>query len=141
MESRNGEYELSDDRSRVDLDRVCELLADSYWAADRSRRANAVAIENSLCFSVHHRGRQVALARVITDRGTASYVSDVVVDAAHRGKGIGHWLMRSILEHPAIADTRVLLVTRDAQALYREFGFATHPYECMVRRPRDKEVR
>jgi len=141
MEARNGEYELSDDRARVDLDRVCELLADTYWADDRPRRLNAVAIENSLCFSVHHRGRMVAVARVISDHGTSSYLTDVVVDPAHRGKGIGRWLVASILEHPAVAETRMLLVTRDAQPLYRDLGFMTHPYECMVRRPREKEER
>ena len=139
MEARNGEYELTDDPRRVDLDRVCELLADSYWAGDRPRRLHAVAIENSLCFSVHHRGRMVALARVISDFGTSSYLTDVVVDPAHRGKGIGRWLVARVLEHPAVAETRTLLVTRDAQALYRGLGFVTHPYECMVRRPEETQ--
>lgn len=133
MESTFGEYTLSDDRGRVDLDVVCELLRDTYWAAGRPRHLVASSVENSLCFSVHHAGRQIGLARVLTDHGASSYVSDVVIHPEHRGRGVGRWLMRCILEHPAVRETRVLLITRDAQAFYRELGFATHPFECMVR--------
>ena len=45
--------------------------------------------------------------------------------------------MQTILEHPAVRRTRVILITRDAQAFYRRLGFATHPYECMLKREDD----
>lgn len=133
MRARYEDYELSDDVARIDLDRVCELLRDTYWAADRSRAQIALSLRHSLCFGVFHGGRQVGLARVLTDQGASSYLCDVVIDPEHRSRGLGGWLMRSILGHPAVARTRMLLVTRDAQKFYRRFGFATHPFECMVR--------
>jgi ribosomal protein S18 acetylase RimI-like enzyme len=133
LPARYEDYELSDDAARLDLDRVCELLRDTYWAAGRSREQIALSVRNSLCFSVFHGGRQVGLARVLTDHGASSYLCDVVIDPDHRARGLGGWLMRSILEHPSVIRTRMLLVTRDAQAFYRQHGFATHPFECMVR--------
>ena len=41
--------------------------------------------------------------------------------------------MERILDHSAVRNTRVLLITRDAQVFYGRFGFATHRYECMVK--------
>jgi ribosomal protein S18 acetylase RimI-like enzyme len=132
MTSSYGPYSLTDDPERVDLDVVCEFLRDTYWAANRSRDLVAVSIQNSLCFSVHHEGRQVGIARVLTDHGASSYICDVVVHPDHRSHGVGKWLMRCILQHPMVSQTRAILITRDAQAFYREVGFATHPFECMV---------
>ncbi|MGH7823037.1 MAG: GNAT family N-acetyltransferase [Candidatus Binatia bacterium] len=133
MESSYREYTLTDDPDAADLDAVCELLADTYWAGGRPRRLVALSLRSSLCFSVLWRGRQIGLARVLSDRGSTSYLCDVVVHPDHRGGGVGRWLMECVLRHPAVAETRMLLVTRDAQAFYRELGFVTHPYECMVR--------
>jgi len=133
LRARFEDYELSDDATRLDLDRVCELLRGTYWAADRSREQIALSLRHSLCFGVFHGGRQVGLARVLTDQEASSYLCDVVIDPEHRLRGLGGWLMRSILGHPAVARTRMLLITRDAQEFYRRFGFATHPFECMVR--------
>jgi GNAT superfamily N-acetyltransferase len=133
MESTYGAYSLTDDPERVDLAAVCELLRDTYWAANRPHEAIALSVRNSLCFSVHRDGRQIGLARVITDVGASSYVSDVVIHPDHRGRGLGKVLMRFLLQHPAVRGTRVLLITRDAQPFYRELGFVPHPFECMVR--------
>jgi ribosomal protein S18 acetylase RimI-like enzyme len=131
-ETRDG-YTLSDDPSSVDLDAVCELLRDTYWASNRSRAMIALTLQNSLCFTVRFNEKQVGLARVLTDRGGSSYVCDVVIHPEHQQRGLGRWLMGCLLQHPAVVNTRALLLTRDAQAFYRELGFVTHPYECMVK--------
>jgi len=31
---------------------------------------------------------------------TVSYLCDVVIAPAHRGKGIGKWMLQTILDHP-----------------------------------------
>lgn len=133
MKSSYEDYSLTDDAEAIDLDVVCELLGDTYWAANRSREQISLSVRNSLCFSVRFAGRQIGIARVLTDHGASSYVCDVVIHPQHRGRGVGKWLMRCILAHPAVSETRALLITRDAQPFYRGFGFVTHPYECMVR--------
>lgn len=133
MRARFKGYELSDDARRIDLERVCQLLRETYWGADRSRRQIARSLRHSLCFGVFHGDRQVGLARVLNDQGASSYLCDVVIEVEHRSRGLGGWLMRSILRHPAVVRTRMVLVTRDAQQFYRGLGVATHPYECMLR--------
>ncbi len=128
-------YTLTDEHNRVDLDAVCRLLASTYWAAKRSREHVETSIQHSLCFSVFHDGAQVGFARVITDQSTHGYLCDVVLDEAHRGKGIGQTLLKFILGHPQLRTCRIDLVTRDAQGFYEPFGFGPHRFECLVRYP------
>lgn len=133
MEWRRDGYTLTDDRTRADVDAVHALLRETYWAASRPRGAVAASVEHSLCFSLFHAGKQVGVARVLTDVGAISYVCDVVLAPGHRSNGVGRWLMERLLEHPDVRDTRVLLVTSDAQEFYRKLGFDTHRFECMVK--------
>ena len=133
MDWTHDGYTLTDDPARADIDAIHALLRDMYWAATRSRELVALSVANSLCFSLLHGGTQVGVARVLTDHGATSYVCDVVLAPGHRDGGLGTWIMQRILAHPAVRRTRVILITRDAQAFYRKLGFATHPYECMIK--------
>ncbi|HWN92535.1 MAG TPA: GNAT family N-acetyltransferase, partial [Verrucomicrobiae bacterium] len=71
---------------------------------------------------------------VISDHATFAYVCDVFVLASHRGRGVGKQLMAAIKSHPDLQGLRRwVLFTRDAQGLYRQFGFseAHHPDRLM----------
>jgi GNAT superfamily N-acetyltransferase len=81
-------------------------------------------MKNSLCFGAYLSGRQVAFARVVSDRAVFAYLMDVFVLPEFRGQGISKALMRAILDHPDLQNLRVfLLATRDAHGLYSKFGF------------------
>jgi GNAT superfamily N-acetyltransferase len=124
MEWRNGDLTISDDRSRTDRDSVHAFLADSYWARGIPREIVDRSIDNSLCFGLYENGRQIGFARVITDYATFGYLSDVFVLESHRARGLATWLMRVVLGHPDLRGLRRwVLVTRDAQELYRKLGF------------------
>jgi GNAT superfamily N-acetyltransferase len=71
----------------------------------------------------------VGFARVISDRATFAYVSDVFVLPSERGRGVGGRLMAAIMAHPDLQGLRRwTLFTRDAHALYRRFGFGDARY-------------
>jgi GNAT superfamily N-acetyltransferase len=78
-------------------------------------------------------GRQVGFARIVTDRATFSWIADVVVDEAYRGRGLGTWLFSVVAAHPYCRDWLAMLGTKDAHALYEKFGFVR--WEAM-RRPK-----
>ncbi|MBI1809658.1 MAG: GNAT family N-acetyltransferase [Gemmatimonadetes bacterium] len=82
-------------------------------------------LRHSLNFGVYLAdGTQVGFARAITDRATYAYLSDVFVLDAHRGRGLGKFLVACIVECPALQGLRrFALMTRDAQTLYAPFGF------------------
>ncbi|HZF10860.1 MAG TPA: GNAT family N-acetyltransferase [Thermoanaerobaculia bacterium] len=151
MEVRRGVYVLSTDPARLDLDVIHEFLANSYWGEGITRQTIARSIAGSMSFGLYHvtaeGERQVGLARVITDRATFAYLSDVFVLEAHRGRGLGVWLIETIIAHPELQGLRRwALVTRDAHSLYRRFGWTApaNPSGWMERLPpgrygRDRE--
>ncbi|MEV0564299.1 GNAT family N-acetyltransferase [Dactylosporangium sp. NPDC050588] len=122
--TRQG-YVLTGDATRVDIGRVHQWLSEeSYWALGRERDVIARSIAGSLPYSVWHDDTQVAFARTVTDGATFAWICDVFVDTAHRGRGLGQWLVDSIVEDLSAAGLqRFLLATRDAHEVYRRSGF------------------
>ena len=138
-ESRRGQFLLSTDPRRLDLDAIHEFLTNSYWAKGIPRERLERSIEHSLCFGIYDEGRarlppppreagsgppQVGFARVVSDFATVAYVGDVFVLDGYRARGLGTWMMESIVHHPQLQGLRRwILVTRDAHGLYAKFGF------------------
>ncbi len=136
------EYEIDDDPGRVDLDVVQGFLTGSYWAEGVPRDVVARSVANSLVLGLYHGGRQVGFTRVVTDRATFAWVADVFVLPGHRGRGLAHWMMETMLGHPDLAGLRrFMLATADAHAVYADSGFTplTDPgrYMEIKRAPRD----
>ena len=124
-----GEYTISTDPRRLDLDLIHDFLSRrSYWAAGRSRERVVCSIEHSLPFGLYHPSGQVGFARVVTDHVVIAFVADVFVLEAHRGGGLGKWLVETVVRAPELQRVRRwMLGTRDAHDLYRRFGFAEPP--------------
>lgn len=125
MEWQKGEYTISTDLFRFDLARVHHYLAhQAYWSPGIPFEVIAKAFQNSLAFGIFKDGEQVGWARLVTDRATFAYLADVYVLEAHRGAGLGKWLMEVILAHPELQGLRRwMLATRDAHSLYALYGF------------------
>ena len=132
--AEQAELTISTDPARLDLDVIHGFLSRSYWATGIPRELVARAIAHSMCFGAFDGERQVGFARVISDRATFAYVSDVFVVESHRGRGVGKRLMTAIRSHPELQGLRRwALATRDAHSLYQQFGFGEprHPERLM----------
>lgn len=126
LEVRKDRFIISTDPARLDVDAIVDMLTRAYWAAGRPRERTERALRNSLVFGVYDGDRQIGLARVITDTSIFAYLCDVFIHEDYRGHGLGKWLVRTLMEHPDLADVRRwLLVTSDAHGLYRQFGFTS----------------
>jgi GNAT superfamily N-acetyltransferase len=141
---QRGDYSVSTDQSRLDLDVVHDYLTNSsYWATGRSLETVRRSIENSLSFGLYEGEKQIGFARVITDYATFAWLADVFVLDSFRGQGLGKWLVEVILSHPELQQfRRWVLATRDAHELYRRFGFTElkRPERWMERHdPRTQE--
>jgi len=132
------ELEISSDRDRLDVDLIHQFLStSSYWAKARTREVVERSIQSSICFGAYVEGRQVAFARVVTDRAVHAYLADVFVVPEFRGRGISKALMRAILDDPDLQGLKWLLGTADAHGLYQQFGFVPllEPERWMQRFP------
>ncbi len=128
MDWQHGNYVLTDDKSRLDLDVVCALLNATYWAADRTRDLIEKSIQHSICFGLFCGNQQVGLTRAVTDYATFAWICDVVIVEEHRGRGLGQWMVECVLAHPDLKTTTQVLRTRDAHSLYERFGFERTEY-------------
>ena len=118
------DFTISCDTSKLDCSMIYHFLSTSYWAAGIPEEVFLRSISGSLCFGLYHGEAQIGFARVITDKATFAYLCDVFVLPDYRGRGLGHWLMEAIQNHPELKNLRrFVLVTRDAHSLYRQFGF------------------
>lgn len=124
MEWTQGDFVITTDPARVDLEVVHGFLRTAYWCEDIPRELVERSVRNSINFVLLHADRQVGFARVVTDRATFAWIADVFVLESWRGRGLSKWLMRTVLAHPDLQGLRRwVLATRDAHGLYTQVGF------------------
>lgn len=122
--ARRGEFEADVDKRRLQIGVIHDFLAQSYWATNIPRDVVERSIAGSDCYGIYRGDEQVGFARVVTDRTRFAYIADVFVLEAHRGKGLGKWLISIILSREDYRDiSGWMLSTNDAHGLYSQFGF------------------
>jgi predicted GNAT family N-acyltransferase len=123
METNFGEYKFSDNKSLISIDKVCELLGNSYWANNRKRETTIKAIENSLCIGIYLKEEMVGFARIVTDYATMYWLCDVIIDTQYRKNGLGTKLIEIITKMKELDGMFGILATSDAHGLYEKYGF------------------
>jgi N-acetylglutamate synthase-like GNAT family acetyltransferase len=122
--TKNG-FIISTEKEKLDIDLIHSFLNRTYWAEGISKEIIRRSIEGSLCFGVFENDKQVGFARMITDKATFAYLADVFIIEEYRGRGLSKWLMEVIMSHPDLQGLRrMILATKDAHGLYKQFGFA-----------------
>ena len=138
-------YRLVEGTANMSLSDVHEMLVDAYWCKGTSReRVAKAAAGSSLVIGAFFGQKQVAYARVVSDKTTFGWICDVIVHEDHRGKGLGRAMVRYALEHPEHQRfRRWVLATKDAQEVYAAAGFEPidHPERWMAYRPEDAPER
>jgi len=123
MDINFGEYKFSDNKSLISIDKVYELLRNSYWANNRKREITIKAIENSLCIGIYFKEKMIGFARIVTDYATMYWLCDVIIDDNYRKNGLGKKLIEIITQMKELDGMFGILATRDAHGLYERYGF------------------
>ena len=131
------DYRIIEGAENIPLKDVARLLRTTYWAGKRPVETIERSMQHSACFGIRLEGADdlAAFARVISDEATTFFLSDVIVDPACRGRGLGKALVGHILSRPEYKGLRGFLITRDAHGFYRPLGFETINDRVMVRPP------
>lgn len=84
-------------------------------------------------------GLLIGIARAITDYSYCTYLSDLAVDVAFQGFGIGRELVRRTHETAGPHTTLILLAAPKAQSYYKHIGMRQHD-SCWIvdREPRQE---
>ncbi len=116
---------VSLDPAKLQLDVVYGWLHGCYWSRGIRRDVVERAFANSMVAGAYRDGRQIGVARVVTDRATFAWLCDVFVDDTARGLGVATAMVNALIDDPQLQTLRRwCLATRDAHAVYRPFGFA-----------------
>ncbi|KAM3514763.1 hypothetical protein MY11210_001604 [Beauveria gryllotalpidicola] len=104
---RRDDYFITTDSSHIPLPQLIDIYnsKDFYWANAMPLDYMKATLENSLCFGLFRRHNDndnrdafLGLARCVTDYTTFLYVTDVWVDPAVQGRGLGSWVVRCVQE-------------------------------------------
>ena len=124
LEVLKGQFIISTDPKRLDLNAICDFLTRAYWAMGRPRERTERAFANSLVFGLYDGEKQIGLARVVSDYAVFAYLCDVFIHEDYRAHGLGKWLIETVMNHPDLQGLRRwTLATSDAHGLYRQFGW------------------
>lgn len=139
MDGWQEEFRISHDPLEVDHDAVWRFLStDAYWGRWRSRddfEAQVASAWRIVGAYALDDGRTVGFARAISDGKALAYLADVFVLPEHRGRGLGHAIVRAMIDDGPGRDFRWMLHTADAHGVYAAFGFVTPDATMMERAP------
>lgn len=129
--------DFSTDGARVDRDWLWdELIEHAYWAKYRSREMFEQQLDSAWRVVGAYRiadGQMVGFCRAFSDGVAMAYLADVYVSPQERGRGIGHALLRLMIDEGPGRDFRWMLHTADAHSLYERSGFAAPDATFMER--------
>ena len=129
------EFRIVKGSDQMSMKDIARLLKMTYWADKRSMETIERSVSNSSCYGVYADDQEklIGFARVISDYATAFYLCDVIVAPAYQHRGLGTALLSYIEALPVYQGLRSILITRDAQAFYRKFGFEVLNDRAMVK--------
>lgn len=140
MNSDPHNFWVSSGTKPADLSWTLSRLQKTYFGKTRTMDELVEQCRNSICFSLMRRDyaadgfdSQVGFCRVVTDRVSFGWLSDFLIEEESRGKGLGYFLMDSVLRHHEIKKLTMNLVTRDSHGFYSKFKFTEAAH--MIRRP------
>jgi GNAT superfamily N-acetyltransferase len=132
MRRTHNQYEITDDRTRLDFALIHGWLTETYWSPGITRpKVEKAAKHSALVLGAYCKKTsgnsgpaQVGYCRVVSDQTRFAWLADVFVAPDHRGQGLGQAIVNFALQHPDLADVHNwLLGTKDAHGVYAKLGF------------------
>ncbi|EPE25560.1 Acyl-CoA N-acyltransferases (Nat) [Glarea lozoyensis ATCC 20868] len=123
-----GTYLVSTDRSALQPLAINQAFAsdDIVWTKTMDIKILQAMIDNSICFGLYDNtsesSTQIGFARLITDRVSFVYLTDVYVLPAYQKQGLGRWMIVCIREYLEEWETlkRIMFINIGKGDWYRE---------------------
>ena len=107
---------------------IASTLGERRPVDDLARLATMLA-HAQVILTARDAGRLVGVSRAITDRAFATYLTDLAVDVAYQGQGIGRQLITRTHAAAGLTTTLVLVSAPGAESFYPTTGM-THHHAC-----------
>ncbi|WP_055435661.1 GNAT family N-acetyltransferase [Lacinutrix algicola] len=117
---------FSSNREDMDFNIIYSFIKNTYWGTLRTEEEQQIAMDNTINFGLFYKKKQIAYARVMTDKVFFAYLLDVFVIEEYQGQGCSKLLMDKILNFQELINIdKWMLATKDAHGLYKKFDFTT----------------
>ncbi len=115
---------------------VRSTLAERRPVDDRPT-VEAMLCKADIIITAREAGRLVGVSRALSDFAFCTYLSDLAVDEAYQGRGIGRELIRLTHLEAGLNTTLILLAAPKAETYYPHVGMTKHDSAWVVaRQPR-----
>ena len=125
-------YQLEPD---LDAAEFIDVLVRSTLAerrpVDRREVMEAMLRHADIVLTARMEGQLVGVSRALSDFSYCTYLSDLAVDVAHQGRGIGRELIRRTHEAGGVHTHVILLAAPKARTYYPHIGMQAHD-SCWV---------
>lgn len=112
-----------------------ELRRQAGWMQFPPEEVRACVENAYMMLCARDGGKAVGAARLLWDGGYVAFLSDVVVDPAYQGQGIGRALVEAVMQRirddmkPGYKVKLTLNSARGKEPFYEKFGFRERPNE------------
>lgn len=121
--------------SGLDPDEFIDVLKKTTLAerrpVDDRPRIEEMLRQADLIVTARHNGQLVGVSRALTDFQFCTYLSDLAVDEAFQGQGIGRRLIEKTHEAAGQRTMLILISAPQATTYYPHIGMEQHP-SCWV---------
>jgi GNAT superfamily N-acetyltransferase len=97
-------------------------------------RLNTMLRQADIIVTARIDGKLVGISRAISDFSYCTYLSDLAVDAAHKGQGIGRRLIEETHRIAGPQTTLILLAAPKAETYYPHIGMKQFPATFIIPR-------
>ena len=123
---------------QLGVDEFVDVLRRSTLAerrpVDRADLVAGMLVHADILLTARSSNLLVGVSRAISDFSYCTYLSDLAVDQAHQGRGIGRELIRRTHDIGGVHTTLILLAAPNARTYYPHIGM--HPHESCWIMPR-----
>ncbi len=110
-----------------------DLRRKAGWVEFPLEEAQACIDNAYMVLCVRDNGKAIGVARLLWDGGYIAFLSDVIVDAAYQGQGIGSRLVEACIQRlksdmkPGYKVKMNLNSAKGKESFYKRFGFRERP--------------
>ncbi len=122
------EHELSADEY---IDLLKQTTLGERRPVDDRNRIEGMLRQADLIVTARHNGQLVGISRALTDFQFCTYLSDLAVDEAYQGQGIGRRLIEKTQQAAGPRTMLILIAAPQAASYYPHIGMEQHP-SCWV---------
>ena len=106
---------------------LSELFAQAHWSRQRKRDdIEGLLAKTDVFVTIREGTKLVGFGRALSDGVFRALLDDIIVAQTHRGQGVGHLIVKSLMSQLPDIEEVYLHTDHDLRTFYGELGFQAY---------------